>query len=76
MKQNDFKEIHSKLDEYHVYQPDIQLKTSNWDRFVRYLVSPTKDPQLFLVSHSNGIAVISSSVFLLPLLLFLLLLLT
>ncbi|MGN7312883.1 hypothetical protein ACTHQ4_17465 [Alkalicoccobacillus gibsonii] len=74
MEKDRFKEIWSRLDEYHVQEPDIHLKTSKWDRFVRYLVSPTKDPQLFLISQS-GAAVISGSVILIPFLLFILLLL-
>lgn len=74
MEHNRFKEIKSRLDEYHVQEPDIHLKSGNWDRFVRYLVSPTKDPQLFLISQS-GAAVISGSMILIPFLLFILLLL-
>lgn len=73
MEQDRFKEIKSRLDEYHVQEPDIHLITSKWDRFVRYLVSPTKDPQLFLLSHSNGAAVVGVSIMFMPVLLFLLL---
>lgn len=58
MKENPFNKEHhlrTKLDEYHVNIPDFPMKPNRWERFIRLLASPAKDPLEPLISTSNGL---------------------
>ncbi|MRG85731.1 hypothetical protein [Salinibacillus xinjiangensis] len=46
--------LKQKLDEYHVEVPDFPDKPSPWERFIRLLGSPAKDPLENMVTTTNG----------------------
>jgi len=36
--------VRMKLDEYEVNMPEFSIKSGRWERFIYFLVSPTKNP--------------------------------
>lgn len=58
MSQDPFEKDHhlkNKLNEYHVEVPDFPMKANRWERFIRFLASPAKDPLEPLISTNNGL---------------------
>lgn len=52
--------LSSKLDEYHVNVPDFPMKRSKWDRFLRFLASPAKNPLEPIITSSDGMLLVKA----------------